>query len=355
VLPGVMKMLFGLETMFTRSGFSLLNTTFFAVMFGLAYLCVDPIAKTAYVMRCFYGQSLQSGEDLKAELRRWASVARQLAACLAIALTLTGAVASAGTGGAADAQPSSSSLSTPELDRAIQRTIQQSKYAWRAPREKILEPESAEKGILGRFLERVRKMVRQWLVSLRDWLEGWLRKLFRNQRVQSQGGGSGYGWIMLLQILLYGLVAAVVSALAVLLFRLWQNRGRKATTLASQPIEPTPDLADENVGAEHLPQDGWTKLARELLARGELRLALRAFYLASLAHLAERNLIRLARFKSNRDYERELQRRGHSLPDLLSLFGENVLVFDRVWYGLHEINNAMVERFAANVERINTT
>ncbi len=94
------------------------------------------------------------------------------------------------------------------------------------------------------------------------------------------------------------------------------------------------------------------QLARELLARGEFRLALRAFYLSSLAHLADRNLISLARFKSNRDYERELQRRAHSFPQLREVFGENVSAFDRVWYGTHEATNELVARFAANVERL---
>jgi len=101
-----------------------------------------------------------------------------------------------------------------------------------------------------------------------------------------------------------------------------------------------------------LPEDGWTKLARELLARGEFRLAMRAFYLASLAHLAERNLIGLARFKSNRDYVRELQRRAHAFPGLLSMFDENVSAFDRVWYGTHGATMDLVSQFASNVERI---
>ena len=104
-----------------------------------------------------------------------------------------------------------------------------------------------------------------------------------------------------------------------------------------------PDIQDENVGADQLPGDGWMKLARELLERGELRLALRAFYLASLAHLAARNLISIARFKSNREYERELRRRGHSFPDLLAVFGDNLASFERIWYGLHEANRELVE------------
>jgi len=94
------------------------------------------------------------------------------------------------------------------------------------------------------------------------------------------------------------------------------------------------------------------KLARELLERGELRLAVRAFYLATLAHLAERNLLTLAKFKSNRDYERELTRRGHALAELPGLFGQNVSVFERVWYGLHDVNQDTVADFARNVERM---
>jgi hypothetical protein len=154
------------------------------------------------------------------------------------------------------------------------------------------------------------------------------------------------------QMLLYGLLAVVISAVAVLLLRFRKNRRRGEEVVTTQAIQPVPDLTDENVAADQLPEDGWTTLARELLARGEFRLALRAFYLASLAHLAERNLVSLARFKSNRDYERELQRRAHAFPNLTASFGENVSAFDRVWYGRHEASGELVMHFAANVERI---
>jgi len=95
-----------------------------------------------------------------------------------------------------------------------------------------------------------------------------------------------------------------------------------------------------------------SKLGRELLGRGELRLAMRAFYLASLAHLAGRNLITLAKFKSNRDYEHELRRRGHALAELPGLFGENVSVLDQTWYGMHEVTEELVNQFIARVERL---
>jgi hypothetical protein len=116
-------------------------------------------------------------------------------------------------------------------------------------------------------------------------------------------------------------------------------------------LQTVPDLTDENVGADQLPEDGWTRLARELLERGEYRLALRAFYLATLAHLAEHQFITLARFKSNREYQQELQRRGHVLAELLPPFNENVSAFERVWYGTHPVNQDAVVQFASNVER----
>ena len=389
-LPSLIKMIFGTETVFTRSGLSLLNTSFFAIMVGLTYLCVDPLAKMVFVLRCFYGQSRESGADLKAELKHYAALAGQVAA--ALALLLVGAPDNAGalerpnttaTPGIispvtpvsvflyqtaaldAPAGETAASATLPrdagegtaagvaphELGRAIEKVLEQRKFAWRMPREKIEKPKT-ESGVIGRFFERVSETLRKWLRELREWLADWLRKLLRNRWHRGTTSGSGYGWILALQLLLYGLLAFTVGALAVLVYRITRGPRNKRPVVAAQSILPTPDLADENVGAEQLPEDGWTRLGRELLERGELRLALRAFYLASLAHLAARNLIHLAKFKSNSDYEQELRRRGHSFPGLLARFTENVQVFDRVWYGMHQINTEVLNQFVARVEQL---
>ena len=79
---------------------------------------------------------------------------------------------------------------------------------------------------------------------------------------------------------------------------------------------------------------------------------MRAFYLASLAHLAERELITIARSKSNHEYERELRRRAHTLSELATVFEQSVIVFDRVWYGMHDVNAELVKDFSAKMERI---
>lgn len=347
-LPQLVKMLFGVETVFSRGGAAMLNTTFFTAMLCVTYLCVDPILKAIYVLRVFYGESLHSGDDLRAALKPFAVAARRGAACLVIAMMLAvGSPALA----AENSPPPAEAIQPQKLDRAINDVIQQRKYTWRMPREK--QPEAAAKapGFFARFFERVGNLLRDVLRAGFDWLEKVMQKIFGRLRLPPPGSPD-YRWVMTKQMLLYGLLAVVISAVAFLLLRFWKIRRRQTEIVAAQVVPSVPDLTDEHVAADQLPEDGWSQLARELLAGGEFRLALRAYYLASLAHLAERNLISLARFKSNRDYERELQRRAHAFPHLVGLFGENVSAFDRVWYGRHEATGELVDQFAAKVERI---
>jgi hypothetical protein len=352
MLPELVKILFGIETVFSRGGTAMLNTTFFTAMAGLTFLCVDPILKAIYVLRVFQGDSVRSGEDLRTALKPFAASAQRPAAWLIIALSLASVMPLR----AEVATPSPRAIETippQELDSAINEVIQQRKYTWRLPREKMTDSPEVEPGLIAGFFQSAGKMIRDAARATAEWIGRVLRRLFGSPRGMTPGG-SGYGWIMTKQMLLYGLLAIVISAVAVLLLRVWKKHRREAALTITQAIQPMPDLTDENLAADHLPEDGWTILARELLTRGEFRLALRAFYLASLAHLAERNLVSLARFKSNHDYERELARRAHAFPSLQSLFGENVASFDRVWYGRHEATGELVAQFAANVDRIRT-
>jgi hypothetical protein len=354
-LPGLLKMMLGVDSVYAQSPGSMLNTTFFAAVFGLAYLCVDPIVKAVYVLRCFYGESLKSGEDLKAELKGFAPSAKMAAMLLVSVLGLASApVLRAADGPAtppvAGAPAANAKISPPQLDRAIDGVIHQTKYAWRMPREKVVDDDTTAQGPVGRFIERAMNWIKGEIKSFMEWLTGWLNRWFR--RHASGGDEPRTDWVGSLHALVYVLLALVICALVIFIMRAWHLSQRRGAPVASEAIPMVPDLTDENVGAEQLPEDGWLKLGRELLERGEFRLALRAFYFASLAHLAARSLITIAKFKSNRDYERELGRRGHSLPELVSSFGENVVVFDRSWYGLHEVDAGLVGRFIVNVERI---
>ena len=127
---------------------------------------------------------------------------------------------------------------------------------------------------------------------------------------------------------------------------------RPRTVTADVAVKPAPDITREDLDATALPEDGWLNLARELMEKGELRLALRALYLATLACLARQELITIAKYKSDREYELELRRRSHTRPQLAGVFAENRALFESAWYGLHEVTPGIMERFPRNQERI---
>jgi hypothetical protein len=347
-LPYMVKVLFGIETTFSRNPIAMLNTTFFGGVLALTYLCTDPIMKGAYVLRCFYGESLLSGEDLRADLKHF-----QVARLLVLGLFVFSPVLVARHVYAA-AQEAPISVEAPrtspeELDRQIEAVINQPKYTWRLPKGTLVQ-DDRHTGVIARFMETVARVARNAIRGVFRWTEELLRRLFGS--MDGSGGQSLFGW-MRPSLLLYLLLGVVLVALGVFLLR---NRRMRMVvpTVMSAPIDNVPNITDEGISADQLPEDGWITLARNLLEQGDLRLAIRAFYLATLAHLARRGLVQIARFKSNRDYESELRRRSHSVPGLLDLFGENLFVFERIWYGLHAIDKESVLRFADNVNRIRT-
>ena len=332
--PHLLKMLTGTESTFTLSASTSLNSTFLVAVVGVTYLCFDPLLKSVYVLRCFYGESRTTGEDLRVTLRAFRTVA---AVVLCSLLLVTGGSASAATA-RPEVQPPTSERGA-ELNRSIDEILKRPEYTWRSPRPK-LEEKPKEKFA---FWQRVREWLRDVARSIADFFA----KIFRRSRL-TPGNFS-----LSSQGLIYILIGLVLAIIGVLVWVLWRTRSRRINDdVAATPAMPIPDLTSEDVAGDELPVDGWTKLALELLERGELRLAMRAFYFSSLAHLAARNLVNIAKFKSNRDYERELVRRSHALPGLTSTFSENVSVFDRVWYGVHEINAELLQQFRANVERI---
>jgi hypothetical protein len=233
-----------------------------------------------------------------------------------------------------------------ELDNAIQEVIRQREYQWRLPREVV---DDDQQNLLIDLFEALNKAAKRvWKPIAEVWskVNRWLRR-----QMSSLGPrGSGREWTAgEMNVLIVTLVTLLVL---VILFFAWRHRKsrRQADIIAAEAIHPVPDLADENVIADQLPEEGWQKLAQDLLSRGELRLALRALFMASLAHLAKARLITIARFKSNREYLQELERRGYDRTEIQKAFNENVNAIDCVWYGMYPVTDDLLERFRYNVE-----
>jgi hypothetical protein len=354
-LPELVRMLTGVETRFSHGLTQVLNTTFLASAVWLTYLCIDPIVKTIYALRSFYGESLQTGKDLKVELKRFSSGGRLVKAAV-VSLFFLGLALSASAGQTGSPSPVSSagdsglSVSAEDLDRSITTVLSQPEYSWRSPREKT---NSEKEGKLFEiFLNEVIEVIKGWCKAIARVIQRLIDLFQRQPGVGQAGDVLWFSWLASAQGLLFVVLAALSLALLFLLYRFWRRPQPIPVDAVTEVIPSVPDLQNEGIAANEMPEESWVKLARELLERGELRLALRAFYLASLAHLAQRGLISIAKYKSNHDYERELRRRSHALHDLPRTFERNVGVFDRVWYGRQEVSLEMLEEFSSNVERI---
>ncbi len=352
-VPFLLKTLLGIETVFTLSPWAALNSTMLAGTAAVTFLCIDPMLKATYALRTFYGESLHTGQDLKAELRTCTTPAR--AATVALLVAVIWQLSGAFHLNAAETEPprpspteSKPAIAVKDLDRSIDDVIQQREYSWRLPREG--DADSAKnQGFLQAFFKQIEKAMHGMGNLMKEFFD-WIRSLGGNTKSPSLDGlnfsNAVRGIVILLLVALAGLIIWLI-------FRLWKRLDH-SQPIDAEPAPAAPNLADESVGAEQLPEDGWIRLGQDLLKRGELRLALRAFYLASLAHLAERQFITLAKFKSNLDYQRELQRRAHALATIPELFARNVETFERSWYGPHEVTLELLNDFAANTERLRT-
>ncbi len=351
-LPYALKQYLGVETMFTLSGSSVLNTTFVTVLIGMTYLCMDPIVKTVYVLRCFYGGSLETGDDLKAEMKTLLA-AKAAAGIVWVSLLCAVFIWQPGNISAAEPQSPSRVVNTLELDQSIDKVIVQPEFTWRMPRDKKVVDVKKVYDPFTRALKWITSRIAKITASVIDFLKKIYKKFFTSpSESKTTRTPTRIEWMTTVQVLLFVVLCLTVCTLAIYLRRVWLRR--KTGHVTAQPVvfNTGPDLTDDSITADELPRDKWLALAQELMAQGNLQLAMRALYLATLAHLADVNLITIAHYKSNRDYEGELKRRAHEKDDLIHLFSDNVRTFDRVWYGLYKVTMDEVRFFSSNCERI---
>ncbi|MDX1707545.1 MAG: DUF4129 domain-containing protein [Desulfobacterales bacterium] len=346
ILPHLVKKYLGIESLFTLSGFHVINTTFWAVAIGISYLFVNPLVKTVYVLRCFYGAAIHSGDDLKLGLK--ALVAGRTS--LVIGLVAMGLLISSPLRAVNQEQQ----MVAPEaLDRSIDDVMQQREFMWRMPRDMQAEDQTQPQGPIAAVVTWIVDKIGEGIDTVIDWIDrliDWLLALFPSAERPKTAADTD--WVSLVQ---FGVIALLIGLVVVLAYIVWRSLSQRQIAqaeIAALPADITPDLENEDTTADDLPPNRWLDLARELAGKGSLRLALRAFYLASLAGLAEHGLITVEKFKSNREYEMELQRRAHQKQNLLTDFAQSSEIFERVWYGLHAIKESDLDQFAALQKRV---
>ncbi len=350
LLPQIGRSILGTEGEFARLGLRLLNSTTFAVAAAVTWLGIDPLLDAFYVLRCFRGQALASGEDLRVEFARALRAAAlpllfvivfQVAAPEARAQVVTAPGIPTGKDGPTGVQRPA--IDPQQLDRTIREVIRRPEFAWRRPQPDRAEPQGQWVGWVRGALDALRRGV--------NWLAERIQKWFGGDREETARGPSPTQrppieiWIGAVAIAL--LVSAGAAFIA----------GRRKKAISARPVTQVSaaiDLRDESVSAEQMPESSWLVLAEDLLAKGDCRLALRALYLAGLVHLSDRGLISIRRWKSGREYRRELERRGGGPTGtaLAPAFASNVFLFERGWYGAGKVEREDVETLARGWEEI---
>ena len=332
ILPYLVRMLTGFESEFNRGQtFFVQSPLFLMLVLVSTWLALDPFIQAVYCVRCFHGESVATGEDLRMGLRRLRSMQGLAAMLLLAVLPLR----------AADPIPPE------QLRQSAQKAMQAPEYGWRIPPP----PRSGLAGrpwalqLADKVLDALNSMWRaiaRGIKSLFEWLFGKL-----GNSPSPQGGaapGAGLHWSV------YLLMAAVAAAAIWIVLR--RRRASRSVKAPPLPSSVAIRIDADGVSADQLPEERWIEIALDCLRRKEYRLALRAYYLASLAWLGQRGFVSIHAGKTNREYELELRRKARQFAEARSLFGANIAAFEAAWYGLHEVSDENVAAFHARLEGI---
>jgi hypothetical protein len=330
VLPQIVRILTGYESTFSRSrDYFVLNPLFAILVIAVSWIAFDPFVQAVYCVRCFRGESMETGEDLRAGLRLLRSPVLLMLLLLFMAVGVN----------------SSAAVSPADLEHSVQQTIQAHEYDWRLPPPPV---SAAKSPWLMRMVDRMIEGVRSATRAVGNGVERFLRWLFGDRFPQPQPGAppsSGLNSTVSLLLLAVILVAAWLS---------WRKlRSPRVRRTVSATAGPEPVRLDaEDLTPDRLPEESWIELAERSLRENNLRLALRAFYLANLAWLGRRGFISIHPGKTNREYEAELRRRARAHAEARGLFTANIAAFERAWYGMYEVTGDDIVQFRGRVSEM---
>ncbi|MBN2006095.1 MAG: DUF4129 domain-containing protein [Anaerolineae bacterium] len=200
-----------------------------------------------------------------------------------------------------------------------------------------VDPNQAQEaldGILARpefqWEERELNPLERWWKDLVERFLEWLQRLLGDSTGIAVGGG---------QLLNYLIAGVGILGIGILL--LYLLRGLQLNFAGDGELKVKDGASGMPLTASAALQEAQTRSTG-----GDYRTAMRYLYLSLLLLLDEREILRYDHTLTNREYARSLAR----LPQFAATFSRVVDVFDRVWYGHHEINVEEYTEYAAQVE-----
>jgi hypothetical protein len=353
-LPEFLRVLTGLDSIFTKSGFHFFNSTLLMLALLLTHLGMELLWLALLSGMAFRVEAIATGEDILAALRRYQG---RLPRALGVLL-----LAAAFVGGGTSAK-AAEAVGRVELDGHIDRVLAREMYAWRLPAPPA-ETEREWSQFLALWMESIAGAIGELIDTIQeamDHIRNWWRRLWPDWDNKRDGAAPHPGWFSregLMLILRWAALLLTLLLIILALRLLWRTmaKGRRQAALAAKATAgPVLSEADAVLAAEEHGPDGWAEQAEEQARKGEWRQALRSWYLAHIATLAERELLRIARAKSNRDYFRELRQRGRAAAQFFDDFVANGRLFDAVWYGRLAADATLVATVRARVRAAVTT
>ena len=220
LIPYLLKTLLGIETVFSRAGMYLFNTTTLFTCLLLSYVVTDPLLKAVYVLRRHYCASRQTGADMLLRLRRVIS-GNGLSKLVVILflLGLSPIVQSSSTGlfgQDQEAEVSVVEVDVDNLDTSIEEVLQRREFVWRFPREEIEsnteEPE---------WLKSLSETLKAWQEKFEHWIESWF-KSDKDSKTDKNRGDGWDGFAGLGSFLSYLLIAIFVLLVIYFGVRAWK-------------------------------------------------------------------------------------------------------------------------------------
>jgi hypothetical protein len=357
-LPYLLKALFGIDTFLSRDFRWLMSFTYLVGTVLISYFAVDLLIKAIHVIRICQAQALTSGKDLKRSLLALAAAKSVnsfsplllLVVCYFTLPTVAHGRSLQPTVPDSFVQVSLKRVSPPEdsnripeseFNEQIDRELSGSEYNWRKPQHHVTSAGADWLRNVGAWINRTGHRISRAIDRFAQALQKWWKSLFPSpqESIPSSTQASIPAWIS--QVLVLATIGGLFIAAALVAVRLFGRSKPKLPVPAVSPVSPLPDLKSESTVADELPEDQWLLLARNKLQEGELRLALRALFLAVLALLGAQRVIIIRRSKSNSDYESELRKRKQA--ELAELFRGNRRLFERCWYGDDPVTEIEIE------------
>lgn len=321
ILPHLVRMVTGYETMLSRAGSGLLaEPGFWLAVTALTWLSMEPLVQASYCVAAFQKAAQTSAEDIRAKLRL-------LSTTTALAVVLLSPAA---------APAQNRDVNPDELQDAIEQTLSLPEYGWR------VEPQSRASDhtwvsrmaeTMGSALSAVIRLAEKPIRSILDWLFD--RKVPPNPKAAPS---SALDLNIVLPIALLALAVTVI--LIAVRYRRHRNESQ---AVASAPVGVKLDA--EHLTADQLPEDEWLILADDRAREGDYRLAVRALYLANLSWLGGQGILGIHPAKTNAGYRREFRRRARGYSSASDAFDDNLRAFERIWYGKYPAEHEDYESF----------